>query len=252
MAKVGIVKDERYLLHDMGPHPESPERLRVIYQTIQEKEMEGLCAEVPSRAATREEIETIHAPPYVDRIAETAGKPHVRLDPDTSTCAASYEAAVWAVGGLLDAIDAVVKGKMDSAFALVRPPGHHAEKARAMGFCLFNNVAIGARHAQKIHGFDRILIVDWDLHHGNGTQNAFYDGNDVLYFSTHQYPFYPGTGGINEIGEEKGRGYTVNAPLSPGCGDSVYANLYSHVLRPIALTYRPQLILVSAGLAGLF
>jgi len=247
MAKVGIVRDERYLLHDMGPHPESPDRLRVIYQMLQEEDMEGLFAEIPSRAATREEIETVHAPSYVDRVAETTGKPYVRLDPDTSTCAASYEAAIWAAGGLLEAIDAVVGGEMGSAFALVRPPGHHAEKARAMGFCLFNNVAIGARHAQKRHGFDRTLIVDWDLHHGNGTQNAFYDGDEVLYFSTHQYPFYPGTGATNEIGQGKGEGYTVNAPLSPGCGDSVYANLFTHILRPIALAYQPQMILVSAG-----
>lgn len=247
MAKVGIVRDERYLLHDMGYHPESPDRLRVIYQTLGEKDMEGLFVEIPSRAATREEIETVHAPSYVDRVAETAGKPHVRLDPDTSTCPASYEAAIWAVGGLLEAIDAVVKGKMDNAFALVRPPGHHAEKARAMGFCLFNNVAIGARHAQKRHGLDRILIVDWDLHHGNGTQNAFYDEKEILYFSTHQYPFYPGTGATNEIGQREGEGYTVNIPLSAGCGNSEYANIYTHILTPIALAYQPQLILVSAG-----
>ena len=248
MAKVGIVRDERYLLHDMGGyHPESPDRLRAIYQTLGQKEMEGLFVEIPSRAATREEIETIHAPSYVDLVAGTAGKPHVRLDPDTSTCSASYEAAIWAVGGLLEAIDTVMEGKMDRTFALVRPPGHHAEKARAMGFCLFNNIAIGARHVQKRHGLDRILIVDWDLHHGNGTQNAFYAEDEVLYFSTHQYPFYPGTGGANEIGQGEGKGYTVNVPLGVGCGDSEYANIFTHILTPIALTYQPQLILVSAG-----
>jgi acetoin utilization deacetylase AcuC-like enzyme len=247
MANVGIVRDERYLLHDMGYHPESPDRLRVIYQTLHEKEMEGLFAEIPPRAATREEIETVHTPSYVDQVAETAGKPHVRLDPDTSTCPASYEAAIWAVGGLLEAIDVVVEGKMDAAFAFVRPPGHHAEKSRAMGFCLFNNVAVGARHAQKRHGLDRILIVDWDLHHGNGTQNAFYEEKEILYFSTHQYPFYPGTGGANEVGQTQGEGYTVNIPLSAGCGDSEYANIFNHILKPIALAYQPQLILVSAG-----
>ena len=247
MAKIGIVRDERYLLHDMGYHPESPDRLRTIYQMLGEKQMEGRFAEIPPRAATKAEIETVHAPSYVDRVAETAGKPHVSLDPDTSTCPASYEAAVWAVGGLFEAIDAVIDGEMDGAFALLRPPGHHAEKARAMGFCLFNNVAIGARHAQKRYGFDRILVVDWDLHHGNGTQHSFYDESEVLYFSTHQYPFYPGTGAANEIGQKAGEGYTVNVPLSAGCGNSEYANIFVHILRPIALAYQPQLILVSAG-----
>ena len=247
MAQVGIVRDERYLLHDMGPHPESPDRLRVIYQTLGEKEMEGLFVEIPPRAAAREEIEMVHAPTYVERVAETAGKPHVRLDPDTSTCSASYEAAIWAAGGLLEAIDAVVAGNVDSAFALVRPPGHHAEEARAMGFCLFNNIAIGARHARKRHGLDRILIVDWDLHHGNGTQNAFYHESEVLYFSTHQYPFYPGTGAANEIGLKTGAGYTVNVPLSTGGGDSEYANIFTHILAPIARAYQPHLVLVSAG-----
>jgi acetoin utilization deacetylase AcuC-like enzyme len=182
MAQVGIVRDDRYLLHDMGPHPESPERLKVIYQMLREPEIGEISLAIPPRPATRDEIETVHSPGYVDQIAETAGKPYVRLDPDTSTCAASYDAAVWAAGGFLEAIDAVVQGKVDRAFALVRPPGHHAEQSRAMGFCLFNNIAIGARHAQKKHGLDRILIVDWDLHHGNGTQHTFYDEKSVLYF----------------------------------------------------------------------
>ena len=247
MPKVGIVRDDRYLLHDMGPHPESPERLRVIYEMLQGEEIKGLSVDIPARAATRDELETVHAPGYVDRVAATAGRPYARLDPDTSTCAASYEAALWAAGGFMEAIDAVFQGRVGSSFALVRPPGHHAEKARAMGFCLFNNVAIGARHAQKKHGLDRILIVDWDLHHGNGTQHTFYEEKDVLYFSTHQYPYYPGTGSVTEIGQGDGTGYTVNAPLSAGCGDTVYANLFNHILRPIALTYKPQLILVSAG-----
>jgi acetoin utilization deacetylase AcuC-like enzyme len=247
MANVGIVKDDRYLLHDMGPHPESPERLRVIYEMLQGEEMKALCVDIPPRAATRDEIERVHASGYVDQIAATAGKPYVRLDPDTSTCAASYEAALWAAGGFMEAIDAVFEDTVGSAFALVRPPGHHAEKARAMGFCLFNNIAIGARHAQKKHGLDRILIVDWDLHHGNGTQHTFYEEKDVLYFSTHQYPYYPGTGSVTEIGKGEGTGYTFNAPLSAGCGNTVYANLFTHILKPIALAYEPQLILVSAG-----
>ena len=247
MAQVGIVRDDRYLLHDMGPHPESPERLKVIYQMLKEPEIGEISLPIPPRPATRDEIEMVHSPVYVDQIAGTAGKPYVRLDPDTSTCAASHDAAVWAVGGFLEAVDAVIEGKVDRAFALVRPPGHHAEQSRAMGFCLFNNIAIGARHAQKRHGLDRILIADWDLHHGNGTQHTFYEEKGVLYFSTHQYPYYPGTGSVGEVGHGEGEGYTVNAPLGPGCGDTVYANLFTHILRPIALVYKPQLILVSAG-----
>ena len=247
MAQVGIVRDDRYLLHDMGPHPESPERLKVIYQMLREPEIDEISVAIPPRPATRDEIETVHSAAYVDQIAETAGKPYVRLDPDTSTCAASYEAAVWAAGGFLEAIDAVLQGQVGTAFALVRPPGHHAEQNRAMGFCLFNNIAIGARHAQKRHGLDRILIVDWDLHHGNGTQHTFYEEKGVLYFSTHQYPYYPGTGSASEVGHGEGEGYTVNAPLGAGCGDTVYANLFTHILKPIALAYEPQLILVSAG-----
>jgi acetoin utilization deacetylase AcuC-like enzyme len=247
MARVGIVRDDRYLLHDMGPHPESPERLRTIYNLLQKPEMEGLFADIPPRPATTEEIETVHTPSYVSKVAETAGKGLVRLDPDTSTCSASYEAAMWAAGGLLRAIDIVLKGETDSAFALVRPPGHHAEKDGAMGFCLFNNVAIGARHAQRQHHLNRILIIDWDLHHGNGTQNSFFGEKEVLYFSTHQFPHYPGTGSVKEVGVDEGRGYTVNVPLSAGCGDPEYANIFKHILRPIALEFRPELILVSAG-----
>jgi acetoin utilization deacetylase AcuC-like enzyme len=245
MSKTGIVKDERYLEHDMGAyHVENPQRLVYIYREL--AELKGLFEEIPPRPATREEITTVHDPKYVDRIAATAGYPEVHLDADTSTSARSYEVSLLAAGGFLAAIDAVMDG-LPNAFALVRPPGHHAERDRAMGFCIFNNVAIGAHYAMSKHGLKRILIIDWDLHHGNGTQHAFYADDRVLYFSTHQYPFYPGTGHYTEIGEGKGKGYTVNIPLSAGCGDTDYANLMRHCLRPICLEYEPQLILVSAG-----
>ena len=245
MSKTGIVKDKRYLNHDMGAyHVESPERLVHIYKAI--ADLSGLFTEIPPRMATRKEIATIHDPAYIDRIAATAGR-EVHLDPDTSTSPKSYETACLAAGGVMAAIDAVMKNDCSNAFALVRPPGHHAERDRAMGFCIFNNVAIGAQHARQAHGLERILIVDWDLHHGNGTQHAFYADPGVLYFSTHQYPFYPGTGHFTEIGEGAGRGYTVNVPLSPWYGDADYANIFRHILAPIALAYQPQLILVSAG-----
>src|SRR4030043_1410773 len=249
MNRTGIVKDERYLEHMMDPgHPESPERLRVIYKMLEEAEMKGLFKMLPPRAATQEELEMIHAPSYINMVASTAGKPYYRLDMDTSTCAKSYEAALWAAGGLLELIKAVMEKRLLNGFALVRPPGHHAEHDRAMGFCLFNNVAVGARYALKNYNLQRVLIVDWDVHHGNGTQNSFYEDPQVLYFSTHRYGFfYPGTGGAKEVGKGKGEGFTVNVPLSTRCDDADYGNIFQKILKPIALEYQPQLILVSAG-----
>lgn len=249
MNRTGVVKDRRYLEHVMDPgHPESPERLREIYQGIEEEEMKGrVLAKVKPRAATREELEMVHSPAYIDLIASTAGKPYVRLDGDTSTCAKSYEAALLAAGGFLELIKVVMQGKLDNGFALVRPPGHHAERDRAMGFCIFNNVAIGAHYAFKNFSLQKILIVDWDVHHGNGTQNSFYEDPRVLYFSTHRSAFYPGTGAAAEVGKGRGEGFTVNIPLSPGAGDTEYGILFEKILKPIALEYQPQLILLSAG-----
>jgi acetoin utilization deacetylase AcuC-like enzyme len=249
MNRTGIVKDERYLEHVMDPgHPESPERLRAIYQMLEEEEMKGHFEAVKPRSATREELEMIHSSRYIDLIASTAGKPYFRLDGDTSTCAKSYETALLAAGGFLVLIRAVMEGKLNNGFAFVRPPGHHAERDRAMGFCLFNNIAIGARYAIRNFPLQRILIVDWDVHHGNGTQNSFYEDPQVLYFSTHRYGFfYPGTGAATEVGKGKGEGFTVNVPLSTRCDDADYGNIFQKILKPIALEYQPQLILVSAG-----
>jgi acetoin utilization deacetylase AcuC-like enzyme len=249
MKRTGIVKDHMYMEHVMDPgHPESPERLRVIYQMLEEKEMKGIFESVKPRPATREELERIHNSSYIDLVASTAGKPYYRLDMDTSTCAKSYEAALLAAGGLLELIKAVMEGRLHNGFALVRPPGHHAERDRAMGFCLFNNVAIGAQYAIQVFSLQRVLIVDWDVHHGNGTQNSFYEDPRALYFSTHRYGFfYPGTGSATEVGKGKGEGFNVNVPLSTGAGDAEYGNIFEKILKPIALEYQPQLILVSAG-----
>jgi acetoin utilization deacetylase AcuC-like enzyme len=250
MNRTGIVKDARYLEHVMDPgHPESPERLRAIYQMLEEEEMRGRpLGKVKPRPATREELEMVHSPAYIDLIASTAGKPYFRLDGDTSTCAKSYEAALLAAGGLLELIKVVMQGKLNNGFALVRPPGHHAERDKAMGFCLFNNVAIGAHYALKNFSLQRILIVDWDVHHGNGTQHSFYEDPRVLYFSTHRYGFfYPGTGAATEVGKGKGEGFNVNVPLMTGTSDTEYGNIFEKFLKPIALEYQPQLILVSAG-----
>jgi acetoin utilization deacetylase AcuC-like enzyme len=248
MNKTGLVKDERYMNHEMGAyHPESPKRLEAIYAMLEEPEMKAHFQEVPVRRAERDEIIWVHSPAFVDRIASTEGKDYTYLDPDTQTSAGSYEAALLAAGGLCQAIAMVNAGDLDNAFALVRPPGHHAEASKAMGFCLFNNVAIGARYAQRSLKLRHILIIDWDLHHGNGTQHSFEDDPTILYFSTHQYPYYPGTGAFSEAGQGKGRGFTVNVPLSIGCGDGEYLAIFEKILKPIALEFDPDIILVSAG-----
>ena len=248
MTKTGIVKDERYMEHEMGPHhPESPERLRAIYAMLEEPDMKGQFFEVPVRRAERDELLLVHAQNYVDQLAATAGEAYTYLDPDTQTSAGSYEAALLAAGGLCEAISLVNSGEINNAFALVRPPGHHAENSRAMGFCLFNNVAVGAMYAREHLKLDRLLVVDWDLHHGNGTQHSFEEDPSILYFSTHQYPYYPGTGAINETGRGEGQGFTVNVPLPVGCGDGEYLFLFENILKPVTLEFKPQMILVSAG-----
>jgi acetoin utilization deacetylase AcuC-like enzyme len=249
MKRTGIVRHERYMEHvmDLG-HPESPERLKAIYQMLDEEDFKNQWIMVKPRNATREELEMIHAPAYIDLVASTSGKPYSRLDMDTSTNAKSYEAALLAAGGLLELIKATLEGHLDNGFALVRPPGHHAEANKAMGFCLFNNVAIGAKGALKNFGLQRILIVDWDVHHGNGTQNSFYEDPHVLYFSIHRYGFfYPGTGAATEVGRGRGEGFTVNIPLPTGCTDSAYGIFFDSILKPIALEFKPELVLVSAG-----
>lgn len=246
--RTGIVKDKRYLAHGAGyDHPESPDRLVAIYNMLSEPDMIDKYEYIPARAATLDEIAMIHTPSYINEVAATAGRAFVRLDQDTATTAQSFDAASLAVGGLLNAIDAVLSGELDNAFALVRPPGHHAEADGAMGFCLFNNVAIGAMHAITRHNLERVLIVDWDLHHGNGTQHSFYQDNRVLYFSTHQFPYYPGTGKLEETGRGDGLGYTINVPLRPGVDDRSYRDIFQKILQPVAQKFQPQLILVSAG-----
>jgi len=243
----GIVKDWRYKEHEMGAyHPESPQRIEAIYRMI-EKEIAFPYLQIEPRPASEEEVQMVHTPAYVRTIKETAGREQVYLDPDTSTCGRSYEIALLATGGLLKMLDFIMEGKIQNGFALVRPPGHHAEADRAMGFCLFNNVAIGASYLIKKYGLKKILIVDWDLHHGNGTEHAFYSRRDVLYFSTHQFPYFPGTGYWDETGEGQGEGYTVNVPLRAGKADEDYLFIFEKILSPIASQYKPEFILVSAG-----
>ncbi len=244
----GIVEDLRYLRHGAGSaHPETPERLIAIYEMLDNPDMAWKFTAIDARHATREELERVHKPYFVDFIAQTAGKPMTMLDSDTMATAETYDTARLAAGGLMNAIDSVMSGATDNAFALVRPPGHHAQAATAAGFCIFNNIAVGARHAMARWGVERILIADWDLHHGNGTQEAFYEESRVLYFSTHQTPGYPGTGGAEEIGKGAGLGYTLNVPLRPGADDAFYVRIFRELLAPVVRSFRPELILVSAG-----
>jgi acetoin utilization deacetylase AcuC-like enzyme len=246
--KTGIVEDKRYLLHLAGfSHPESPERLKGIYEMLDNPAMSWKFTQIEAREATYDEITMVHSPSYVNFIASTAGRDHVMLDSDTITSPETYMVAKLAAGGLCNAIDSVMKGEVDNAFAFVRPPGHHAGRDTAAGFCVFNNVAIGAMHAILKHNLKRVVIIDWDLHHGNGTQSIFYKEPRVLYFSTHQYPHYPGTGSLQEIGQGKAEGYTINAPMRAGAGDASYVNIFRRILEPVALEYQPQLILISAG-----
>jgi acetoin utilization deacetylase AcuC-like enzyme len=243
-----VVKDPIFMEHNPGPyHPESPERLRVLYQMLEDPEIRGGFLELKPREAKREDLERVHDPRYIDRIAETAGRPRTSLDPDTQTSARSYEAALMAAGGCLEAIDRIMAGEIKNAFAMIRPPGHHAEASRAMGFCLFNNVAVAARYAQASHGIERVMVLDWDLHHGNGTQWIFYEDPTVFYGSTHQFPYYPGSGSFQEIGKGKGAGYTVNVPLSVGHGDAEYVGIYRRIFCAIARSFKPQLLIISAG-----
>jgi acetoin utilization deacetylase AcuC-like enzyme len=248
MKPTGIVRDSLFLRHEMGPyHPESPRRLEVIHEMIDHESKNLNIVEIAPRSATIEELTANHSPSYVAAIQGTAGRRKTYLDPDTSTCADSWDAASSAAGGLLRLVDVAFEGQTRNGFAFVRPPGHHAEWDKAMGFCLFNNIAVAARYALARHGAERVAIVDWDLHHGNGTQHSFYDDPRVLFISTHQYPHYPGTGSIGETGTGQGKGYTVNLPLSAGAGDVEYVAIFQRLVAPLLLRFRPGLILVSAG-----
>ncbi|MCL7412506.1 MAG: histone deacetylase [ANME-2 cluster archaeon] len=245
--QVGIVYSKDYLEHNTGMHPENAGRLRAIMKGLSDAGLIDLLHPVKPVHASDEQLQLVHTSGHI-RIVKDFSSKGIALDGDTLTSIRSYEVALLAAGGVLSAVDAVMDG-MDSVFALVRPPGHHAEPDRSMGFCLFNNVAIAARYAQQ-RGLGKVLIVDWDVHHGNGTQKAFYDDRSVLYFSIHQYPHFPGTGRVDEIGVGKGRGYTVNVPLPRGANDADYLYVFNKVLLPAARTFRPDIILVSAGVDG--
>jgi acetoin utilization deacetylase AcuC-like enzyme len=244
--RVGIYDSPVYREHDAGAgHPERPERLDAIRLGLLDADLEGRLESIAPRDASREELERVHTAAHVDAVAATAGRT-VRFDADTQAGPRSYAAALLAAGAACDAVGRVLDGALDRAFCVVRPPGHHAEAARAMGFCLFNNVAVAAAQALA-RGLTRVLILDFDVHHGNGTQEIFAADRRVLYVSSHAWPFYPGTGALQEVGEGEGRGFTVNLPMPMGCGDGEYAHLYREVVVPIGRAFDPELVLVSAG-----
>jgi acetoin utilization deacetylase AcuC-like enzyme len=214
---------------------------------LEKSKLMGKLVAIPPRVASVEEVALAHSRSHISRVQSYSTKGGGWLDGDTYASPASYEVSLYAVGGALQGVDAVMTDKANHAFALVRPPGHHATSDEAMGFCLFNNIAVAAEYAKRNYKLERILIADFDVHHGNGTQEIFYSDPKVLYFSTHQYPWYPGSGSIYEDGAGEGKGFTVNVPLPAYCGDSELLRAYKEILVPVAKRFQPQLMLVSAG-----
>ena len=248
MSGTAVVWDPRYTFHEMGYlHPETPRRLIAIKEVLDGDGVGKVLRRLDSRAATEEEIAWVHDPDYIKRIYNTSGIEHTALDPDTSANAYTWEAAIHAVGGFLACCEEVEAGRATNAYAFVRPPGHHAERGHAMGFCFFNNAAVGAEWLRHVRGLERIAIVDFDVHHCNGTQHSFYKRGDVFVASVHRAPFYPGTGTIEETGEGEGRGTTLNCPLEAGAGDDDYKRALGDVIIPALEKFQPQMLLVSAG-----
>lgn len=248
MRKTAILKDHLFLEHDPGHgHVEAPERLIGLYQALDLPENRERFFFPDFAPATFADLALNHTPGHIERIAETAGRQFDILDPDTHTSPRSYDAACLAAGAVIAGLQLVTAGRADNAAALVRPPGHHAEADRTSGFCLFNNIAVGAHYALEHLGMERIFILDWDIHHGNGTQHAFYDTDQVLYCSTHQYPYFPGTGALLEVGRGRGEGYTLNVPLPGGQNDEAFARIMNELVAPVARLYKPDCLMVSAG-----
>jgi acetoin utilization deacetylase AcuC-like enzyme len=245
--KTAYTYNPTHLDHTQRGHPENAQRLIRTWDLLESDGILDRLHRVDPTAAPLEAITAVHSAMYVAQLEKISRQGGGRLDADTYVTAASYEIALLSVGGLLNVTDAILGGVADNGFAIVRPPGHHARPQRGMGFCLFGNIAIAARHAQKQYGVKRILIIDFDVHHGNGTQEIFYDDPSVLFFSIHQYPFYPGTGDMDETGSGAGVGKTLNVPFPAGVGDAGYLTAFREILAPLARQHQPELILLSAG-----
>jgi acetoin utilization deacetylase AcuC-like enzyme len=244
---VGYIYDPIYLKHETGEHVENSRRLSTTMELLESSQLIAKLVAIKPREATHEELARVHTEEHIDLIRSVTRSRGAWLGGDTYACPDSYQAALMAAGGVIRGVDAVLDGEANHAFALVRPPGHHATRDQAMGFCLFNNVAVAAYHALEARGLKRVAIADFDVHHGNGTQDIFYTDERVLYFSTHQYPHYPGSGATNERGLGGGLGTTINVPLAAYAGDHEYLQAYQKRFAPAAEQFRPELILVSAG-----
>ncbi|MFQ5716653.1 MAG: histone deacetylase [Nitrospinales bacterium] len=247
MNKTGFIYHPLYLEHRTEPHPENPGRLEAILGKVENSDICGDLIHLQPRKAAKEEIAFIHDPGYVEQVRQRCLEGNSSMDPETPVSQNSYEAALLSAGAGLAAVDTVLEGTCDNVFCAVRPPGHHAERQRSMGFCLFNNVAITAKYAQIQKGLNRILIFDWDVHHGNGTQNAFYSDPSIYYVSAHQFPFYPGTGDADETGKGDGLGTTLNFPLRAFSSDDAYLSLVENKLIPEIFRFKPELVIISAG-----
>ena len=247
--QVGFLYDPAVLDHQPPEgHPERPARVRDTFALLESEGMLARLTRLPVTPATRAQIERVHTPTYLDRVERIVSEGGGYLDAgDTVASTGSWKAATAAAGAAIGAVDAVMTGGMEASFALARPPGHHAPPDRAMGFCILNHAAVAAAHAVAQYGLSRVLLVDFDVHHGNGTQDCFYASPQVLYFSTHQSPAYPFTGAVEETGEGTGLGYTVNVPLPPDVGEAGFLQAFDTVLRPLAARYRPEMVIVSAG-----
>jgi len=246
--RTGFLYHPDYLKHNTGyGHPERSQRLVAILEALQNSEIWDDLIHIEPSSATIDQIKYVHDPRYVETVKNISDAGGGYIDYETPVSAESFNIALLAAGAVLRGIDAVIAGEIDNAFALVRPPGHHATPNRGMGFCVFNNIAIAARYLQKEHSLQKILIIDWDLHHGNGTQDAFYDDPTVFYFSIHQSPLYPGSGRADERGKGAGVGFTMNVPMRAGSRTQEYVDVFLKQLKPAALEFKPDFVLISAG-----
>ena len=249
MVPTAYLFDPVYMDHDTGwGHPERPERLAAIDQKLRQQPYYKSLIKIEPKIGAKRYIELVHSPDYIKRVkAEIESGVNYLDSMDTAVCKRSYEVALLAVGGGLNMCDAIISGEAIRGFCAVRPPGHHAEYDYAAGFCIFNNIAIAAKYLQVEHGIHKIAIVDWDVHHGNGTQHTFERDRTVLYISTHQYPHYPGTGARSERGKEEGEGYTLNFPMPAGSGDTEYMDVFENHIVPALMKFEPEIVLLSAG-----